>query len=286
MKHPTSKHSKKQKPAEKKGKIINWKEYNEALVNRGRITFWITEEAIKTWEEEQKGDKKRKRGKPIQYSRMAIETSLLVGQVFHLPLRQTEGFVASILLKMNIPLKTPDFSTLSFRRKRLPVCIRVRPPVQEPIHLVVDSTGVKIYGEGEWKVRQHGWSKHRRWKKLHVGVDEKTKDILLGEVTDCGVSDADVLEPLLKQVPETSRVDQLSGDGAYDRRKCYRSLKSREIRKVTIPPQYNAKIWQHGNCKEERLARDENLRRIRIVGRKRWKQETGYHRSFELRNST
>lgn len=279
MKHPSSRQQKKQKSGEKKqGKVINWREYNEALVNRGRITFWITEEAMRLWEEQQKKEGKRKRGKPMKYSQVAIETSLTVGQVFHLPLRQTEGFVASILSKLEQRLKAPDFSTLSLRRKTLLVSIRERSISSKPIHLVVDSTGVKIYGEGEWKVRPQGWSKHRRWKKLHIGVDEKTKDILLGEVTDCGVSDADVLEPLLEQIPSSATIDQLSADGAYDRRKCYRTLRTRKIWKVTIPPQKNAKIWQHGNSKEERLVRDENLRRIRLIGRKHWKQETGYHR--------
>ena len=279
MKHPSSHQPKKQKSGEKKqGKVINWREYNEALVNRGRTTFWITEEAMRLWEEQKKKDGKRKRGKPMKYSQVAIETSLMVGQVFHLPLRQTEGFVASILSKLEQRLKAPDFSTLSLRRKTLSVSLRERSISSEPIHPVVDSTGVKTYGEGEWKVRQHGWSKHRHWKKLHIGVDEKTKDILLGEVTDCSISDGEMLEPLLEQLPEHACIDQLSADGAYDQRKCYRTLKTHNILKVTIPPKKNAKIWQHGNKQEERLVRDENLRRIRIVGRKRWKQETGYHR--------
>jgi heme-degrading monooxygenase HmoA len=279
-----SQRPKKQKPG-KKGKkqykVRNWHEYNEALVNRGRITFWITEEAMKNWEEQKKDKKdgkKRKPGKPKLFSDTAIETTLVVGQVFHLPLRQTEGFVASILSMFQVSLKTPDFSTLSIRGRNMPVCIAARPMSSQSIHIVVDSTGAKVYGEGEWKVRQHGWTKRRRWKKLHVGVDEATGDILLGEVTDCSVSDGDMLEPLLASLPEETVVQQVSADGAYDQRKCYDALRSRSVHRVAIPPKRNARIWRHGNSKDERLARDENLRRIRSVGRKTWKQEANYHR--------
>ena len=142
----------------------------------------------------------------------------------------------------------------------------------------MDSTGAKVYGEGEWKVRQHGWSKRRTWKKLHIGVDEETKDILIGEVTGNDAADCQMLESLLTQLPDTTMIHQLSGDGAYDRRMCYDALKKRDVPCITIPPQHNAKIWRHGNVGAERYARDENLRRIRSVGRKQWKIKSGYHR--------
>ena len=160
----------------------------------------------------------------------------------------------------------------------MPVQIRVRSIRGESLHIVVDSTGAKVYGEGEWKVRQHGWSKRRTWKKLHIGVDEETKDILLGEVTGNDAADCHMLEPLLTQLPDDTMIDQFSGDGAYDRRMCYEALKKRGVAHITIPPQHNAKIWQHGNTRAERYARDENLRRIRQISRKGWKIESGYHR--------
>lgn len=273
---PTNKKPKKQKSGEKKKyKVRNWREYNEALVNRGRIQFWITEEALQQWEEQKKTGK---RGKPTLYSKIAIETALVLREVFHLPLRQVEGFLASILLKTGSKRKSPDYSTLSLRAATLSVVIRVRAIRNESLHIVVDSTGAKVYGEGEWKVRQHGWSKHRTWKKLHLGIDEASGDILIGEVTGNDTADCEMLEPLLTQVPAENPIDQLSGDGGYDRRMCYAALRKRDVQKVAIPPQKNARIWQHGNTKQEKLARDENLRRIRAIGRKAWKNEADYHR--------
>ena len=276
MKKPKPKQPNKQKSeGKKKYKVRNWKEYNEALVNRGRILFWITEEAMQKWEEQQKTGK---RGKPKVFSDTAIQTALTLQQVFRIPLRQTEGFLASILAKIDTTLKIPDFTTLCKRTKTLRVSIRVRPIRNEPIHLIVDSSGVKVYGEGEWKVRKHGWSKHRTWKKIHIGFDEETGDILLGEVTSNDKADGDMLTSLLAELPEETVVDQISADGAYDKRKCYDAIRKRKIPHVAIPPQHNAKIWRHGNTKAERHARDENLRRIRMIGRRHWKAEANYHR--------
>jgi len=271
-----SKSPKKQKSGgKKKYKVRNWKEYNQALVDRGSILFWINEEAIKNWEEQHKTGK---RGKPRTFSNTAIETALTLAQVFHMPLRTTEGFLKSILQKLGSSTQIPDYSTLSIRSRNLPIQIRVRPIKHEPLHIVVDSTGIKIYGEGEWKVRMHGWSQHRTWRKLHIGIDERTGDILLGEVTGNDVTDSEIFGSLLNQLPLQQSINQISADGAYDRRVCYTALKERHIPHVSIPPQHNAKIWQHGNMQAERLARDENLRRIRKVGRKQWKVEQNYHR--------
>ncbi|MEK7306847.1 MAG: IS5 family transposase, partial [Nitrospirota bacterium] len=279
MKKP-SKQPKKQKKGgkkqeKKKYKVRNWKEYNQALVDRGKIFFWITEEAIRNWEEQQKTGK---RGKPRTFSNTAIETALTLQQVFHMPLRTGEGFLASILARVAPDLKAPDHSTLSIRAKTLSLSIRIRPLRDEPLHIVADSTGIKIYGEGEWKVRVHGWSKHRTWRKLHIGVDEKTGEILLGEVTGNDKADSEVFGSLLNQLPPRQPIHQVSADGGYDRRACYEALKERGVSRVAIPPQHNAKIWQHGNTRVERLARDENLRRIRKIGRAQWKIEQNYHR--------
>ena len=124
----------------------------------------------------------------------------------------------------------------------------------------------------------HGWSKRRTWKKLHIGVDEQSGDILIGEVTGNDSADCHMLAPLLNQLPDDTMIHQLSGDGGYDRRVCYGELRKRNIPHITIPPQHNAKIWQNGNSKRERYARDENLRQIRSLGRRRWKITTNYHR--------
>lgn len=273
----SSKQPRKQNKGDKKKyRVRNWKEYNQALVDRGKIIFWITEEALRAWEE--KEQKKKKRGKPRIYSNVAIETALTLQQVFHMNLRQTEGFVTMLLEKMGSMQKCPDYSTLSLRARTLQIALSVRPIRKEPLHIVVDSTGVKVYGEGEWKVRVHGWSKHRTWKKLHIGVDEESGDILMGDVTGNDRADCEMVEPLLKQLPQDQPIDQFSADGAYDNRMSYQALTKRGIDRITIPPRHNAVIWKHGNSNTERLARDENLRRIRAVGRKQWKQEINYHR--------
>ncbi len=272
MKKPT----KAQKRGGKKVyKVRNWKEYNEALVNRGRITFWVSEDALKQWQEQTKTGK---RGKPKFFSNIAIETALTLREIFHLPLRQTEGLLGSILEKMGALVKAPDYSTLSLRCETLPVVVRVRVLDGQSIHAVLDSTGIKVYGEGEWKVRKHGWSKHRTWRKLHLGLDEAKNDILLGEVTGNDVADCEMFKPLLDQLPDTTNIAQVSADGAYDKRICYDELERRGVPLITIPPQKNARIRQHGNTSDNPLPRDETLRRIRAVGRARWKQESGYHR--------
>ena len=144
------------------------------------------------------------------------------------------------------------------------------------LDIVMDSTGLKIYGEGEWKIRAHGKSKRRTWRKLHLGVDAKRGEIQAAELTEAKVSDDAMVAPLLEQIDQP--IDSLAADGAYDKRKVYDSLnKHAPNAKALIPPRKNARIWQHANTKAERLKRDENLRYIRKHGRKAWKNDSGYH---------
>jgi len=150
-----------------------------------------------------------------------------------------------------------------------------RVPSSGPVHLVLDASGFKVYGEGEWKVRQHGWSKRRTWRKLHLGVDEATGEIVAAVASEAGVTDDEVVPDLVEQVGRP--IQQVSADGAYDKRKCYEALEPTGAT-VTIPPRRDAKIWQHGNSAGEAWQRDKNLRAIRRVGRKRWKKDSGSHR--------
>jgi hypothetical protein len=146
---------------------------------------------------------------------------------------------------------------------------------QEPLHMVVDSTGIKVYGEGEWKVRQHGYTKRRTWRKLHLGVDEATLEFVAVVISTNSFKDSQVLPDLLEQVED--QISQVTADGAYDSRNCYDAARERQAR-ACIPPQKRAKIWQHGNTQAERHIRDENLRAIRRKGRREWKRMSGYHR--------
>lgn len=275
MKKHTTQAKRQKSEGKKKYRVRNWKEYNEALVNRGKVTFWVTEDALRQWREHQKTGK---RGAPKFFSNLAIETALTLREVFRLPLRQTEGFLADILERMGALVKAPDYSTLSLRSETLPIIVRVRAFSEESVHVVLDSTGMKVYGEGEWKVRKHGWSKRRTWRKLHLGLDEATNDILLGEVTGNDAADCEMFAPLLNQLPDTASITQVSADGAYDTRACYDELERRGVQNIAIPPQKNARIRQHGNTEGHPLPRDQTLRRIREVGRQQWKQESGYHR--------
>lgn len=141
--------------------------------------------------------------------------------------------------------------------------------------MVIDSTGIKVYGEGEWKTRQHGISKCRTWRKLHLVVDESTGEILSSVVTDNSCHDSEVLGELLDEINEP--ISHVDADGAYDTAACYDYIEKRNAI-AGLPPQRNAKIWFHGNRKTPRHPRDENLRRIRLVGRAKWKHLVNYHR--------
>lgn len=258
-------------------RVRNWREYNAALVSRGSLTVWLDEAALAGWFHQQQSGR---RGASLTYSAVAIETILVLKAVYGLPLRGAQGFAQSVLALMGLCLPVPHYSTLSRRQVGLELAM---PHLKrgQALHLVVDSTGCKVYGEGEWKVRVHGQSKRRTWRKLHLGVDERSGEIVAAVLSSNNVSDGEVLPELLEQVE--GPIAQLSGDGGYDQRPCYEALQKREQEqgqplKVTIPPRRGARIWRHGNHKEHRLARDENLREIRQKGRQRWKQQSGYHR--------
>ena len=260
--------NKKTKPSYR---LRNWKHYNAALVQRGSLSLWVSDEVITAW---RNTEKTGKRGKPRTYSDTAVLCMATLKEVYHLPLRATQGLTLSITKLLGLDLPVMDYSQLSRRCATLEVVLPRRQK-NEPLHMVIDSTGVKVFGEGEWKVRQHGYSKRRTWRKLHLGADETTGEIIAAVVTTNNVADSQVLEDLLEQVEE--EIEQVSADGAYDKRNCYEAIGKRKA-KAAIPPRRNAKIWQHGNSKQERGIRDENLRRIRKVGRKQWKQEVDYHR--------
>jgi hypothetical protein len=139
----------------------------------------------------------------------------------------------------------------------------------------MDSTGLKVYGEGEWKVRQHGYSKHRTWRKIHIAVNPEDGIIHSAEMTTNAVDDAAMVEPVLKKIK--GKVKRFGGDGAYDKSKVYHTLERERIQPI-IPPQKNARIRRHGNCKGRATARDKALRYIREHGRKKWKRVHGYHK--------
>jgi Transposase DDE domain len=252
-------------------RVRNWSEYDAALKQRGSLTFWIDEAVIEGWINAQKSGR---RGASKHYSDGAIALMATVQSLFHLPGRQTEGFLESLFALMGVDLPVPDHSTLSRRMGKVVVEMPAAPSAGS-IHVVVDSTGVKVYGEGEWKVRQHGVDKRRTWRKLHVGVNEATGEILAAVVSTNNVSDDEAFADILDGIePE---IGQVSGDGAYDKRKCYEAIAARGA-KPTIPPRKDAAKWEDAPESEQTHPRNQVLERIEGVGRQQWKQESGYHR--------
>src|SRR6266508_4734572 len=251
-------------------RVKNWSDYDKALVQRGAITFWMSDDFEKTWL--YTGEKQR--GSQFDYTDQTILVMLTVKEVFHLTHRGVEGFVRSLFRMMKIDLPVPDHSTLSKRGKELKVNLPKK--TSQSLNIVMDSTGLKIYGEGEWKVRMHGVSKRRTWRKLHVGANPEDGEIQAVLLTENKVSDDQAVEKLLGQIEQT--ILDFAADGAYDKCKVYDSLNthSPEVT-ILIPPRKNARIWKHGNTKTQRLKRDENLRAIRKAGRKAWKKNSGYH---------
>ncbi len=199
---------------------------------------------------------------------MAIQTCLTLKTLFCLPYRATEGLMKSLMRLNGLDLPVPDHTPMSRRAARLAVKIP-RPPRKGPVHVVVDSTGLKIFGEGEWKVRRHGVGKRRTWRKIHLAVDETEKDIIGIEVTNTEWGDSEVFPDLLAQVD--GEVAQVSADGAYDTEGCHRSIAERGA-KATIPPRDGAVPWGDGH------PRDTLLQQIATHGRDGWKEGSGYHR--------
>lgn len=264
----------KNQEAKKKDKyrVTNWGKYNQSLIKRGDITIWFDEALLEGWYYE--GPEQR--GGQYKYSDVCMIGLLQLKAVFQLKYRQLQGFTASLVGLMGLDLEVPSYSQISRRAQQVEVDLTV-PKTKDPIFLVFDSTGLKVYGEGEWKVRKHGYNKRRTWRKLHLGVDESTGMIHAQVLTKNSKGDADgqQLPGLLDQVK--SPIDRVGGDGAYDTYEIWELLKEREIQGI-IPPQENAIYWVDENDRLLDLDRNEILGQIEKKGRKKWKQESSYHR--------
>jgi hypothetical protein len=248
-------------------RTTNWREYNAALKARGSLLVWLDRDM--KWQAEPMG----KRGRNPTFTDAAIQFCLSVKALFGLALRQTSGMVQSLLQLAGLAWLVPDFSTLSRRQKGLQVEIAYRPSAA--LQLLVDSTGVKMLGEGEWKRRQHGADYRRQWLKVHLGIDAQTLEIRAIEVTDCSVGDAPVLPALLQQIPQGEPIESLSADGAYDTQTCHEAIAARGAIAV-IPTRKNARLWKRRTAGAQ--ARNEILCATQRLGRRIWKAWSGYHR--------
>ena len=214
------------------------------------------------------------RGRSRIYSDVAILTCLTVRKVYHLALRQCEGFVSSFFEQMGISEKVPDYTTLCRRASSLVIALN-QLKTNGVTDLAVDSTGLKVYGEGEWKVRKHGCSKYRTWMKLHVGIDIATQQIEMVALTDNSIDDAEAVKEMLNSVEEGKKIKSFRGDGAYDKEKVRSQLWKEQIEQI-IPPQHNA-VKSKGD-KPWLESRDQTIAAIKQMDRKGWKQSTGYHK--------
>jgi len=260
-----------------KYRVKNWAAYDDALRERGDITVWFDEEACFAWNAPPSG----RPGGQRRYSDLAIVTALTLRTVFHLALRQTEGFVASLIALMDLSLKTPDHTTLSRRNRDVEVTWLARGH-DGPLHLVIDSSGLKILGDGEWQAHKHkAANKRRRWRKLHLGIDGDGY-IIASALTDSGEDDASVAISMLEHVKDA--IAQFTADGAYDTRPMYDALATSGGAniKIVIPPKKTATVDSRATgpwCQ-----RNEAIERIGAVGRRQWWKESGAHRQARAEN--
>lgn len=238
--------------------VKNWSEYNKSLIQRGSLTLWISDD-IKDWWYETGYE---------TYSDKAIETMLVIQAVRHLNLRSLQGFMESIFKLAGIDISVPNYTTISRRAETF--CVTLRVTQKKTVDIILDSTGLKVYGEGEWKVRKHGWSKRRTWKKIHVGIspDGEVRSVA---TTGNNVHDSNLAKNLLNQ--EEAYIEHFYGDGAYDKKKVYDILISRNVKFFHIPPQKNAVLK-----KNSIYPRDINLKEIQKTSREDWKNSSGYHK--------
>ena len=258
-------------------RVIHWAEYNESLRQWGDLTIWVSEEAQSVWS----APRRTSRGGQRRYSDLAIETCLTLRTTYRLGLRQTQGLMGSIGTLMGLDIRVPDYSTLSRRANGLSIAQAVRQAGSVPVHLVVDSTGLKIFGEGEWLAQKHKIKGiRRRWRKLHLGLDLASGAIVCANLTDDDVGDSTALPGLLDQLD--APVTGFLADGAYDGASTRDLLRERygETLDVVIPPPKNA-VTRPQSARDPTV-RDRYIAQIRSNGRMAWQAATGYNQRSRI----
>ena len=256
-----------------KYRLRNWASYDRALVRRGDITIWLSPAAIAAWEPDGTGT----RGAQRKYSDLAIESALTLRLLFHLPLRQAEGFLASLFGLMGLDLRAPDHTTLSRRGQHLALPLRAVPR-RASRHLIIDSTGLSMVGEGEWAAAKHGGRGMRGWKKLHLGVDP-TGVIVAHALTDATGDDATTGVALIEAV--TGALTRVTADGAYDTVAFHDAANARGAR-VVVPPDKTARVSRR---RPRSSARDRTITQVQRIGRCRWKKTARYHQQARVENT-
>src|SRR3954451_18507279 len=271
---------------EQKRKVTNWREYDESLRRRGSLTVWFSDEAVEAW----KAERRTSRGGQPEYSDLAMLTGLTVKAVFRLAYGQTAARIGSVIGWLGLDLAVPDHSTLCRRAETLE---GPRPKPRgagagtgadddaggadggaEPLHLLVDRTGLKLIGAGEWLVEKHGTKRRRSWRKMHLGVDADTGRIVAATLTDRDEDDAAQLGPLLDQVADP--VASVTADGAYDQDRVYADVAERHPdADVIVPPRSTA--VPSATAETAPTRRDRHLHLIAETGRMGWQKASGYN---------
>src|SRR5580698_8384321 len=258
-------------------RVTNWSEYDASLKRRGSLTVWFTNEAIAAW----RADPRTTPGGQAHYSALAISTALTMGLVFGLALRQTEGLIGSVIGLLGLDLAVPDHSTLSRRAKMLEV-----PPLRRagtgPLHLLVDSTGLKLGGAGEWLVEKHGTSRRRSWRKLHIGVDAASGEIVAVALTRKDIDDAAMADALLDQLADP--VASFIADGGYDQDQVTQAVAERHPdAAVVVPPRAGA--IASASVETAPTQRDRHLQMIAERGQMAWQKASGYNQRAKVEAS-
>src|SRR5918998_1261094 len=250
-------------------RVTNWPAYDAALRQRGSLTVWFTDAAVAAWQAE---PRTTPGGQP-HYSALAITTALTLRAVFRLALRQTEGLIGSILQLLGLDLAVPDHTTLSRRAETLEV---PRPRHgREPVHLLVDSTGLKLCGPGEWLVEKHGTKTRRGWRKLHLATDADTGRIVASALTGHDGDDGSQVGPLLDRID--GPVVSFTADGAFDRDDVYGEVAARHAdAAVIVPPRSSAVPSDAAETTPSQ--RDRHLQLIAERGRMGWQKASRYNR--------
>ena len=259
-------------------RIRNWRAYNRGLINRGRLTVWLDEQAIAAWRHTEPAAGP---GVPRDYADLAIECALVFKSVYHLSLRAAQGFLSSVVELMKLALPIPDYSTVSRRQGALHVAVSALLR-SCPRHIVIEATGLRVYGVGDWRVWKHRVCRRRTWRKLHLGIDEATKEIGAVELTGSHVHDSQQLPSLLDQICDP--IAQVSGDGAYDTRACYEAVLQRRAT-PTFVPRRTARLGTGKDPTGWRAARHGILQQIAVHGRSAWRPLSGYTRQSIAENT-
>jgi hypothetical protein len=247
--------------------VTNWAEYDAGLRRRGSLTMWVTKEAIAGWA----ATRRATPGGQAIYSDSAIQTCLMLRAAFKLALRQAEGLMLSVVELLGCELAVSDHTTVSRRAARLDSITRSALP-QGPLHVLIDSTGLTVYGAGQWQMEKHGRSR-RTWRKLHLGVDACSGQIVAVTLTDQDVSDESQVGPLLEQIEQP--IEQVTTDGAYDGEPTYQTIAAHDDAiAVVIPPRDTA--VPSAEFEVNPTPRDTHLLMIASLGRLGWQEVTGY----------